>query len=65
MSDKKVGKIKLEEEYIWERHVTMLFRDYSYPTAFQNIKMQLFCQFLPRTGIHSEPNVTLRIFRES
>jgi hypothetical protein len=37
VSDKKVGKIKLEE-YIWEMHVTMLFRDYSYPTAFQNIQ---------------------------
>ena len=38
MSDKKVGKIKLEEEYIWERHVTMLFINYSHPTVFQNIQ---------------------------
>jgi hypothetical protein len=38
VSDKKVGKIKLEEEYIWERHVTTLFRNYCHPTAFQNIQ---------------------------
>jgi len=38
VSDKKVGKIKLEEEYIWERHVTMLFRNHRHSTAFQNIQ---------------------------